>query len=201
MRRLPPAPTLTVAAALMAWTAFASLPADAQVPGVLGIEVRAGSAVGSFAPTGAGLEFVPGPAWALSATWGPRETIAGYATYSANTFGCDGAFCRGYDVSFVSRGLSLGVRAHAPLRLDPWLQGGLLLHEFEQRWEGSDAPEGVKSGANAGLETGAGFTARIGHRLSLLPGVHLGFLPTRGDDGVTDRAFFASLALGARMRF
>lgn len=190
------------AAAIAVMLALAPPPAaSAQVPGVLGVELRAGGAVGSFEPTGAGLEMVPGPAWGISVSWGPNETIAAYAAWSSITFGCDAGFCSGFDVSFTSSGLSLGARAQAPLPGTPWLRAGVLLHDFEQRWDGGPAPGSTTTGADPGLEAAAGLTWPVGARLSLVPGLHVGVLPTVAEDGETDRATFMGLELGARWRF
>jgi hypothetical protein len=190
-----------VAAAATALALAAVSTAGAQVPGVLGIELRAGAAAGAFEPTGVGLEVVPGPAWGLAVTWGPADAIAAYASYASIGFGCTGGFCRGYDVTFVSRGLSLGARAEAPVGGRPWLRAGVLLHDFGQRSGGTGPPVSVDTETDPGFEAAAGLTWRFGRRLALLPGLHMGFLPTRAQDGETDRAFFTSLELGARMRF
>jgi hypothetical protein len=192
-------PGAALAASLLT---FATGPAaSAQVPGVLGVELRAGAAVGAFQTTGAGLEVVPGPALGVSVTWGPSEAIGAYASWASIGFGCEAGFCRGYDVSFASRGPSLGVRGQAPVWGEPWLRAGVLLHEFVQRWGGAVPPGSETTGADPGLEVAAGLTWRAGDRLSLVPGIHLGVLPTRAEDGGTDRAVSTTLELGARWRF
>jgi hypothetical protein len=174
-------------------------PTVAQVPGVVGLEVRAGAAVGSYAPTRAGLQMAPAPAWGVWVSWGPSRAIGAYASYASVGFGCEEGFCRGYDVSFASRGVGLGVRAEAPLPGAPWVRAGLLLHELEQSWGGTSPPGSATADTGAGFETAVGLNWRVGPRLELGPSLHLGFLPTRGEDGVTDRAFFAGLDLGVRL--
>lgn len=199
MRRLSALGALVVMGVLFCSIGGASA-ADAQVPGLLGVEARAGGGIGSFEATGAGLEFVPGPAWGLVLTWGLDERIGLYAGYSSITFGCDAAFCRGYDVSFVSRGVSLGARGQAPIRGRPWLRLGVLLHDFEQRWHGPERPGSETTDAGTGLETAAGIQWDLRPGVSLVPGLQLGLLPVRDDEGVTERAFFTALELGVRLR-
>jgi hypothetical protein len=176
----------------------APTPGSAQVPGVLGVEARAGAAVGSYAPTGAGLQMTPKPAWDVSLSWGPSRMIGAYAAYSAAGFGCDEGFCRSYDVSFVSRGVSLGIRGEAPIASAPWLRAGVLFHELDQRWGGAQPAGSATADTGAGFEAAAGMSWRVGSGLEVGPSLRLGFLPTRGEDGITDRAFFAGLDLGVR---
>lgn len=195
--RLTAAATITTVAAAAMLAVVPPSPLAAQVPGVVGVEARAGGSVGSFTPTSAGLELAPAPSWAVSVTWGPSAMIGGYVAYSAVGFRCEGAFCRGYDVSFVSRGVSLGVRGQAQLPGQPWLRAGVLLHELEQRWGGT-TPGNESTGAGPGFEGAIGATWRVGPRLYLVPGLHVGFLPTRADDGEMDHAFFTGLDLGLR---
>jgi hypothetical protein len=204
MRRLPARRTAAgsvavgVAVAGIGLAAPAST-AAAQVPGVLGVEARVGAAIGAFEATGAGLEMVPGPAWGITVSWGPSERIGVYAGYSSVRFGCDSGFCRGENVSFLARGASLGARAQATLPGEPWLRAGLLLHGFEQRWGGMNGPGSETADAGTGLEAAAGITWRVAERVSLVPGLYIGFLPTRAADGVTDRAFFTGTELGVRV--
>jgi hypothetical protein len=172
--------------------------AAGQVPGVLGVEARAGAAVGSYAPTSAGLQMAPEPAWHLALSWGPSRMIGAYAAYSSVGFGCDEGFCREYDVSFVSRGVSLGARAEAPVAGAPWVRAGVLLHELDQRWGGAQPAGSATADTDTGFEAAAGMSWRAGPGLEVGPSLHLGFLPTRGEDGVTDRAFFVGLDLGVR---
>jgi hypothetical protein len=171
----------------------------AQVPGVVGLEARAGGAVGSYAPTSAGLQMVPKPAWSASLSWGPGQVIGAYAAYASVRFGCDDGFCRGYDVSFLSRGVSLGLRAEAPLAGEPWVRAGVLLHQLDQRWGGTSQPGSARADADAGFEAAVGMSWRVGPGLDAGPSLHLGFLPTRGEGGNTDRAFFAGLDVGVRL--
>jgi hypothetical protein len=196
--RLAPTALITTAVAALLLAVVPPSPLSAQVPGVVGVEARAGGAVGSFTQTGAGLEMAPALSWALSVTWGPSAMIGGYVAYSAVGFRCEGAFCSGYDVSFVSHGFSLGVRGEAQLPGRPWLRAGVLLHDLEQRWGGA-TPGSETTGASPGFEGAIGATWGLGPRLHLVPGLHLGFLPTRADDGETDHAFFAGLDLGIRL--
>jgi hypothetical protein len=173
---------------------------DAQVPGVLGVEARAGAAVGSFEPSGAGLQMAPGLAWSVLVSWGPGTPWGVYAAYGSYGFGCDDAWCAGQDVTFASRGPSLGARVQAPVRLDPWLRAGLLLHDLEQRWTGPDGRERATADGQLGFEAATGLTWPVGRRIDMVPGLHVGLLPTRVADGETDRAFFTALELGVRFR-
>jgi hypothetical protein len=178
-------------------------PATAQmpgVPGVLGIEGRVGTAVGSYEPTLAGWQWVPGGAVGVAVSWGPSDALAGYLAYSAISFGCEDAFCRGQDVTFQSRGVSLGLRAEAPVAARPWLKAGLLFHDLEQRWLAAAPPTSATAQGRLGFEAAAGATLGVAHRIDLVPGVHLGYLPTRAADGETDRAVFLALDLGVRFR-
>jgi hypothetical protein len=174
-------------------------PMAAQVPGVLGVEARVGGAVGSYAPTGAGLQMAPEPAWAVSLSWGPSRAVGAYASYASVGFGCDQGFCRGYDVSFVSRGMSLGVRAEAPVTGAPWARAGVLLHELKQTWRGTSPPGSARADAGAGFEAAVGMSWLVEPGLDVGPSLHLGFLPTRGEGGITERAFFAGLDIGIRL--
>lgn len=189
-------------AALALALAVAAAPgrAGAQVPGVLVIEARGGAAIGSYEVTRAGLEMAPGPAWGLAASWGPDERIGAYASYAAVAFGCEGGFCRGYDVRFTSRGFSVGIQGHAPVRGEPWARVGVLLHDFDQRWRGEDGPGEAEADAGAGVEAAVGLTWPLRDRLSLAPGVHLGLLPTETEGGASDRVFFGALEVGLRYR-
>jgi hypothetical protein len=200
MARVGVVSALGAAAAAVVVALVTAPAAGAQVPGVLGVELRAGPAVGSFEATHAGLEMNPGPALGLSVTWGPSERIGGYVSYASFGFGCEGAFCTGYDVSFVSRGLSLGARAQAPVASEPWLRAGVLFHSFEQRWGGA-SPGTVDSETSVGFEGAAGVTWRFGDRFSFVPGLYMGVLPTTAEDGAGERAFFTALELGARFTF
>lgn len=200
MRRVRGGSALWTAAAGLIVALGSALEVTAQVPGVFGIEMRSGPAVGSFEATHAGLEMNPGPAFGLSVTWGRSERIGAYVSYASIAFGCEGAFCTGHAVSFASRGLSLGARAKAPVASEPWLRAGLLLHGFEQRWGGA-APATVESDTSAGIEAAGGVSWRIRERLSFVPGLYMGVLPTRAEDGVEERAFFTGLELGVRYTF
>jgi hypothetical protein len=197
----------TAAAALLAVTVMAASAGSVAaqvpgVPGVAGVEVWGGAGVGSFAPTGAGLEMQqPGPVWGVAASWGPWQALGAYVAFASVGFGCSGGFCQGLDVSFASRGLSMGVRGEAPVAASPWLRVGALLHNLEQQWTGSD---GVRhretTDAGAGLEAALGVSWRITERLSVTPGVHVGFLSTRAPDGVTDNVHFRALQVGLRLQ-
>jgi hypothetical protein len=192
MRRLFCLLTLALLPALL------PAPMAAQVPGVLGVEARVGGAVGSYAPTSAGLQMAPEPAWAVSLSWGPSRMVGAYAAYASVGFGCDEGFCRGYDVSFVSRGVSLGIRAEAPIQGAPWARAGMLLHQLEQNW-GAASPGSAAADTGTGFETAVGMSWSVGRGLDVGPSLHLGFLPTRSEGGIADRAFFAGLDVGLRL--
>lgn len=178
--------------------AFAA-PAHAQAPGALGLEARAGAGIGAFEATAAGLQMAPGAAWGVSLSWGPTPALGGYLAYSAIGFGCTEGFCRDQDVSFTSRGLSVGVRAEAPVRSAPWLRGGLLFHDLEQRWSGVAEPGAATADGRLGFEAAGGLSWPVADRLSLTPGLHVGFLPTtRAADGATENVVFFVLDVGLR---
>jgi hypothetical protein len=174
-------------------------PVHAQVPGALGVEVRAGAGIGAFEASNAGLQIAPRTAWGLSVSWGPTPALGGYLAYSAVGFGCTDGFCRDQDVSFTSRGLSAGVRAEAPLRAAPWVRGGLLFHDLDQRWSGAAGPRAEKAEGGLGFEAAGGLSWPITERLSAAPGLHVGFLPTtRAVDGATENAVFFTFDVGLR---
>jgi hypothetical protein len=190
-----------VVAVALGLTAVAAPGAAAQIAGVPAVEVWGGAAIGSFAPTSAGLERAPGPAWGAAVSWGPGPALGGYVAFSSIGFGCEGGFCQGFDVSLASRGLSLGVRAEAPRAGSPWLRAGLLLHRLEQEWvDGSGARQTETTDVSAGIEGAAGLSWQVADRVSLNPGFHLGFLPTKAPDGVTENLFFTALELALRFR-
>jgi hypothetical protein len=172
----------------------------AQVPGSLAVEVRGGAGIGAYEATAAGLEFVPRPAWGVAVSWGPSPALAGYVAYSAVGFGCADGFCQDGNVSFTSRGPSLGLRGVASVRGEPWLRGGLLLHGLAQRWTGVAGSGEATAEGGPGVEVAGGVTWRITDRLSVTPGLHIGFLPTtRESDGATENVVFSALDLGLRL--
>ncbi len=183
-----------------AGTVLAPAPASGQVPGAFGIEVRGGGAIGSYQPTGAGLQAVPGPAWSVLLSWGLTEELGLHMGYSAMTFGCDDAWCRGYDMSFVSRGPSVGARLQLARPLTPWLRAGLLLHDLDQRWTAAQGRVSETAAGRLGLEVAAGLTWNLLPGLDLVPGVHLGLTRTRNSEGDTHSALFTALDLGIRYR-
>jgi hypothetical protein len=184
-----------VALAGAAWLAILVAPAGGQVPGALAVETWGGASVGSFEVTYAGLEMAPGAAWGATLSWGPTERIGVYAAYAALPFRCEGGLCQGNDVSFVSRGASFGVRGQLALQGEPWAQAGILLHGFQQEWGG----ERVDTPTDPGIEGAVGLTWRVGRRLSVVPALHMGLLPTRAPDGVTERAAFLAARVGVRL--
>jgi hypothetical protein len=186
-----------VTAACAAWLALVASPAGGQVPGALAAEAWGGAAVGSFEVTYSGLEMAPGAAWGATLSWGPSERVGGYVAYAAIPFRCEGGLCKGYDVAFESRGVSFGVRGQLEMEGEPWAQAGVLLHGFQQRWNG----DRVDTETDPGFEGAVGLTWRVGRRVSMVPALHMGFLPTRAPDGVTERAAFVAARVGARLAF
>jgi opacity protein-like surface antigen len=182
-------------AGCLAWTTVA----QAQVPGVLGVEAWGGAAVGAYEHSGAGLEMVPRAAWGAGVSWGPSERLGAYAAFASVPFGCDGGFCRGADVKLASRGFSFGARAQAAIRGEPWLQAGLLLHSFHQEWGGT--ARGSASSQGVGAEAAAGITWRLADRIALTPGLHIGVHSSDAPDGVSESVLFSAVRVGLRYRF
>lgn len=128
------------------------------------MELRAGTAVGTYTETGAGLELVPGPSFgAVLEVW-PRETLAAYLGFTRSSFGCEEGFCEPETVALTSQGLVLGGRWSSGL---PWLRAGLVVQALTV-----DATEHrERYGAGAGFEVGAGIDWPVGERFSIRPGV------------------------------
>jgi hypothetical protein len=141
--------------------------------GSFSVELRAGSGIGDFAPTAAGLHWAPAAAGGVVLDWRIVSWFSVYGGASWNAFGCERSACSGLDVTFVSRGWDLGVRGDLDMSGRPWLRLGVVRHRLATRWveDGEkgemDSPQGV------GLEAALGFEIPIHQGFSLTPGVRL----------------------------
>lgn len=190
----------TAAALLLAAATWTAGSADAQAGGVLDLEAWGGASVGSYEPTGAGVEPLPGTAWGVGVGWGPTERLGAHLSWASLPFGCRGGLCRGFDVSFRSRGPGLGVRGHAALPGEPWAQAGLLLHGFRQAWVDRDGDARSETDLAPGVELAAGVALRLGDRVALLPALQAGILRVPAHDGGADNVFVATARVGVRFR-
>jgi hypothetical protein len=142
--------------------------------GQFAAELRAGGAIGNYAPAAAGLETVPGPALFAAVEYRSHPSASVYAGYSRAAFGCEDGLCREQDVSVVSSGFSGGVRVHLPARA--WVRVGLAALALDIDADG----ESERIDPAIGYELGAGFAIPISGRFAVLPGVI--YRSTSGDD-------------------
>lgn len=142
------------------------LPIAAPAAAQLGLEVRAGAAVGHHVPAHSGLGTTPGLSLSGSLEVRPLAFASLYASYARAAFQCAGGFCTGNETTVQTQGFGGGVRLH-PSGL-PWLRAGMLLY-------GTSLGNGEHSTALApvaGYEVGAGFSLPFGTHARLLPGVY-----------------------------
>lgn len=139
--------------------------AAAQVP--VSFEVRAGSSMGGYEQTRAGVETHPSVSFGLRAEYAVQSHLGVYAGYDYARFGCEGGFCRDASVSFAASGLTVGVRAGWLTQSGPTAHAGLVYHTLS-----SDAGDGASSYAFTS-DRGLGFDAGLGYTISLSPTWHL----------------------------
>jgi opacity protein-like surface antigen len=144
-------------------TAAAALTAAAPLAAQLSLEVRGGAAVGNASQSLSGLDMAPRPAFGAGFSLPVRGPATAYAAYTRSAFGCEEGFCIDRDVTFVSHGVSAGVRLeHGQL---PYLQAGLLYHALDTRARtGGDSGE-----AGIGYELGVGYAVPLTPRIAVTP--------------------------------
>ena len=136
-------------------------PSHAQVA----VELRAGAAIGKYAPTAAGLETSPGLSWSASLLGRPSPWASLYLGYSHAAFACEEGFCIGQDVTVSASGWGGGVRVHPAGWA--WVQGGIARL-------GTVVDAGVTKDHTApelGYVAGAGFSVPLFGAVRLVPGV------------------------------
>lgn len=152
---------VTVAAAALLLATLGPANASAQR---FGVELRAGASVGSYTETGAGLEILPSPSFAVVLEARLTESLAGYAGVTRSTFRCEEGFCSDRDVSLTSQGLILGGRWWRGL---PWVRAGLALQSLRL----STDTQAETSEPGIGWDLAGGVEIPVGRRVRIRPGL------------------------------
>lgn len=100
----------------------------------------------------------------LSVTWGVLPFVGVYGAWQRAEFDREGS-----ESSVITdQGWAAGVRVSVPtpfIPIDPWIRGGVALHEIEAGGLEDGGDRGV------GVEVAGGLRFSVGNRLSLTPGV------------------------------
>lgn len=188
--------TLLAAAATAALMAAGPADADAQVAAAF--ELRPGGSVGRYDVARGGMDSSPQLAWRAGATISPRPLIHLVASYGRSAFGCQGGFCEGTDVGFVSSGGELGLRLGAAgARPGPWVQGDLIAHSVRATWPDGDQDSDRAVGWGAAI----GFHLPVAPRLAVSPALRVQtYAAALPPDPEPYRVSMASAELGLRLR-
>lgn len=139
--------------------------------GPLGVELRIGTGIGDFAPTGGGMHVAPGVQAAVLVDWRLLPRLALSTGLGYGTFGCSEGHCRDVDARFETLGWSIGLRGHLDVRGGPWARVGMGSHRLGTRWEADGETRRRSAPYGFGLEAATGLRLPLGRSISLTPGV------------------------------
>lgn len=183
----------TPTAALLGATVLvlgAAVPVSAQR---FSAELRAGGAIGSYTQTDAGLDLVPGPAFAATVEVGFTESVAMYVGINRSSFGCEEALCTGRDISLTSQGVLAGGRFSAGL---VWARAGMAIQALRVA---TDAVTETSSPA-LGWDLAGGVAIPVGQGFEVRPGITY-LRHGASTDGGDDHVALLALELGVAMEF
>jgi hypothetical protein len=130
------------------------------------VEIRGGTAVGSWNGAGGGMDLSPSLALSASGAVMLSPMFGVEAGYSRASFGCTRGFCAGNSTRFTSAGFTGGVRV-VPLH-GSWLRAGITFHTLEM--PGADGAP-LQSRRAPGVELAGGFVAMVRGAMELAPGI------------------------------
>jgi len=137
----------------------------------LAVELRVGSAVGAFQPTGSGLRWSPGLGVGAVVDWEVRSGLSLFVGAGREAFQCETGFCAGRGVEFRSIAWGPGLRGQLDVFGKPWVRLGALWHRLDTRWLEDGESRNMRSSGDLGFDGAAGLEIPLLSGFSVTPAV------------------------------